>query len=369
MSNATENLTIEQREVEGLSQGTIVRRRFLRHRGALISLIVLGVIAVLIYSSIGVNLFGVQIPGWWKFNYENTYPISNAGGAPTWVLPFAFGEHPFGQDEIGRDIFARVMRGAQQSIVVVVVYGIVAGVIGIVVGSVAGFFRGKIDAVLMRLTDVIIVVPFLLLALVIGRTYGSLGAFVLAVALGFFGWTSLARLVRGEFMGLREREFVDAARVAGASNAHIIFRHILPNSLGVVIVSLSLTMSGAILLEATLSFLGAGIKFPDVSLGQLLNQYQGAFSTRPWLFWWPGLFIIVIALAINFIGDGLRDAFDPRQRRLPGVPGPYQQLAVGALGFLGGPLRSSRGGRLTEKIPADDQTIIAPEDELEKELR
>jgi len=369
MSTTNEALTIEQREVEGLSQGTIVRRRFLRHRGAIVSLVVLGLVAVLIYSSIGVTVFGVRIPGWWGFNYENTYPISNPGGAPTWVLPFAFGEHPFGQDEIGRDIFARVMRGAQQSVVVVVVYGIVAGAIGIVVGSVAGFFRGRVDAVLMRVTDVIIVIPFLLLALVIGRTYGGLGAFVLAVALGLFGWTSLARLVRGEFLGLREREFVDAARVAGASNRHIIFRHILPNSLGVVIVSLSLTMSGAILLEAALSYLGAGIRFPDVSLGQLLNQYQGAFSTRPWLFWWPGAFIIVIALAINFIGDGLRDAFDPRQRRLPGVPGPYQQLAVGALGFLGGPLRQARGGRLTEKLATDDETINAPEDDLEKELR
>jgi oligopeptide transport system permease protein len=191
----------------------------------------------------------------------------------------------------------------------------------------------------MRFTDVIIVIPFLLLAAVIGRTFGSLGAFVLAIALGFFGWTSLARLVRGEFLSLREREFVDAARVAGASNIHIIFRHILPNTFGVVIVTLSLTMSGAILLEAALSFLGVGIKFPDVSLGQLLNEYQGAFATRPWLFWWPGVFIIVIALAINFIGDGLRDAFDPRQRRMPSVAGPYREVFSSLLGLFGGTRR------------------------------
>jgi oligopeptide transport system permease protein len=334
-----DDLTIEQREVEGLSQGTIVRRRFFRHKGAVISLIGLSLIAILIYSSIGVTIFGITIPGWWQFNYQNTYPVANAGGRPTWVLPFAFGYHPFGQDEIGRDIFARVMRGAQQSIVVVVVFGFVAGVIGVTIGAVSGFFRGRIDAVLMRFTDVIIVIPFLLLAAVIGRTFGSLGAFVLAIALGFFGWTSLARLVRGEFLSLREREFVDAARVAGASNIHIIFRHILPNTFGVVIVTLSLTMSGAILLEAALSFLGVGIKFPDVSLGQLLNEYQGAFATRPWLFWWPGVFIIVIALAINFIGDGLRDAFDPRQRRMPSVAGPYREVFSSLLGLFGGTRR------------------------------
>ncbi len=114
---------------------------------------------------------------------------------------------------------------------------------------------------------------------------------------------------------MREREFVDAARVAGASNRRIIFKHILPNAVGVIIVAVTLLMSGAILLESALSFLGFGVVPPDVSLGQLINQYQNAFTTRPWLFWWPGFFIISIALSINFIGDGLRDAFDPRQKR------------------------------------------------------
>lgn len=321
-----EALTIEQREVEGLSQGTIVRRRFFRHRGALAAMIVLGLIFVLVYSSIGFEIFGIKIPGWYAWGYTDRSEIAMPGGAPTWVLPFDFGLHPFGQDEIGYDIFARVMRGAQQSIIVMVTYGAVAAVLGIVIGAVAGFYRGWIDAVLMRFTDIIIIIPFLVLAAVIGRATGGLGVAVLGIALGLFGWTSLARLVRGEFLSLREREFVDAARVAGASNPHILFRHILPNAMGVVIVSISLLMSGAIITEASLGFLGVGIQLPDVSLGQLLNQYQGAFSTRPWLFWWPGVFIIVIALCINFIGDGLRDAFDPRQRRMPGKRGPYRQV-------------------------------------------
>ncbi len=126
----------------------------------------------------------------------------------------------------------------------------------------------------------------------------------------------MARLVRGEFLSLREREFVDAARVAGASDFRIMFRHILPNAVGVIIVNATLLMASAILLETALSFLGYGVHAPDTSLGKIISENQAAFQTRPWLFWWPGVFIIAIALCINFIGDGLRDAFDPRQRRV-----------------------------------------------------
>jgi len=318
-------LTIEQREVEGLSQGAIVRGRFFRHKGAMTALVVLALVAILVYSSVGIVIYDFKIPGWWQWDYESVLPIVNNAN-PTWVLPFDFGAHPFGQDNIGRDIFARVMRGTQQSIAVMVIYGAIAAVVGIVIGAVAGFYRGWVDAILMRFTDLIIVIPVIVLGAVIGRASGGLGAVVLGIVLGLVGWTSLARLVRGEFLGLREREFVDAARVAGASNSRIVFRHILPNSVGVVIVSTTLLMSAAILLEAALSFLGFGIKAPDVSLGQLANDYRDAFSTRPWLFWWPGAFIIVIALCVNFIGDGLRDAFDPRQRRVPGSSGPYRQM-------------------------------------------
>ncbi len=149
---------------------------------------------------------------------------------------------------------------------------------------------------------------------VLGKLVDSSGAFWLAIALGLILWTTMARLIRAEFLTLREREFVDAARVAGASDFRIMFKHMIPNAMGVIIVNTTLLMSAAILLEAALSFLGFGVQSPDVSLGTLISRYQSAFATRPWLFWWPGLFIIVIALSINFIGDGLRDAFDPRQK-------------------------------------------------------
>lgn len=328
-------LTIEQRETEGLSQGAIVRRRFVRHKGAMAASAVLIFTIVFVYSSVGFSPFGVSIPGWWRWDYASTSVIVN-GGAPTWVLPFDFGTHPFGQDEIGRDIFARVMRGTQQSILVMVLYGIIAGALGVVVGALSGYFRGWIDNVLMRVTDLIIVIPVLVIAAVIGRSIGGQGALMLGVLLGLVGWTGLARLVRGEFLSLREREFVDAARVAGASHLRIVFRHILPNAVGVVIVSMTLLMSAAILLEAAISFLGFGIQLPDVSLGQIINEYQGAFATRPWLFWWPGLLIVVLVLCINFIGDGLRDAFDPRQKR-----GAAQ---TGIAAFMGRALRPARVG-------------------------
>jgi peptide/nickel transport system permease protein len=207
------------------------------------------------------------------------------------------------------------MRGAEQSVVVMLIIGIIAALIGTVVGAVSGFFRGLTDSVLMRFTDFIITIPTIIIGSVMGFHFGNLGVGFLALFLGLFSWTGLSRLVRGEFLSLREREFVDAARVAGASNARIVFKHILPNAVGVIIVSVTLLMSSAILLETGLSYLGFGVVAPDVSLGSLISQYQDSFTTRPWLFWYPGLFIIAIALCINFIGDGLRDAFDPRQKR------------------------------------------------------
>ncbi|MFT4214090.1 MAG: ABC transporter permease [Microbacterium sp.] len=318
-------LTIEQQEVAGLSQGAIIRRRFFRHKGAMISLAVLIVIVGFAYTSVGFDVFGLHVPGWYHHDYGAHYDILNAKGAPTWVLPFDFGEFPLGQSDIGEDIFAQVMRGTQQSLVVMVLFGLVAGVFGIAIGAISGFYGGWVDAVLMRITDVIIIIPGLVLFAVIGRSMGSLGAPLLAIALGLFGWTGLARLIRAEFLSLREREFVDAARVAGASDFRILFKHVLPNAVGVAIITVSLIMSGAILTEAALSFLGVGVQRPDVSLGQLLNAYESSFESRPWLFWWPGTFIIVIALCVNFIGDGLRDAFDPRQRRMPGKKGPWRE--------------------------------------------
>lgn len=316
---------IFNKETDGLSQGQIVRKRFVRHRGAMISLIVLFSLVLFVFSTLGFKIFGIGYGGWWKYKITDIPELRTSGcaiqlpGCPTLdLLPgknFGLGEHPFGQDDLGRDYFALVMRGAERSIEVMVVIGLVAGFLGIVVGSIAGFYRGVIDAALMRLVDFIIVIPVIVIGSVLGYHFGSKGVLLLALFLGLVSWGGLSRLVRGDFLTLREREFVDAARVAGASNRRIIFKHILPNAIGVIIVNVTLIMSGAILLEAALSFLGFGVVPPDVSLGLLISQYQDSFTTRPWLFWYPGLIIIIVALSVNFIGDGLRDAFDPRQRR------------------------------------------------------
>jgi ABC-type dipeptide/oligopeptide/nickel transport system permease subunit len=310
--------SIELREVEGLSLGRVVLRRFLHHRAAIISLIVLVFVVILSFSSIGIHAFGLETGGWWMWNFRDVPAIVN-GGTPTMsLIPLRIGDHPFGQDSVGHDMFAAVMRGIQQSVMIVFITGVVSTVVGAVLGAVAGYFGGWIDSILMRLTDMVIIVPLYLIAAIVGNRLtgaGAGGSFFLALLLGLLVWTTLARLVRGEVLALREREFVDAARVAGASSARIMFRHILPNSVGVIVVSATLTMSATILLETALSFIGFGVHAPDVSLGSLISEYQSAFTTRPWLFWWPGIFIVIIALSINFIGDGLRDAFDPRQRR------------------------------------------------------
>ncbi len=335
-------LSIEQRTTVGLSQGTIVRRRFFAHRAAVASLIIFGVLVVLAFTSVGVVLGGNgryvidpatnqlvmdgwRIPGWWDKDWWSRFDIVNERQPTMTLWPFSIGEHPFGQDDLGKDMFARVMRGTQQSLLVVFLAGIIATIIGTVLGAVSGFYRGFVDSVIMRFTDVIIIIPGLVLAAVLALTFGG-NAVTIGVLLGALAWVGLARLVRAEFLALREREFVDAARVAGASDARIIFKHILPNAVAVIVVNATLLMSAAILTEVGLSFLGFGIRTPDISLGQLINEYQGAFATRPWLFWWPGIFIIVIALTINFVGDGLRDAFDPRQKHVPNFNGPRQEL-------------------------------------------
>ncbi len=326
---------IANRETEGRSQRQIIINRFVKHKAAMGSLFSLIFIIIFVFTATGMN-FGPKgsqfsIPGWWPYSITDIDPEGaiasscNGGvtGCPTLDLLPSFmdgdgvqiGNHPFGTDIIGTDYFALVMRGAQQSIMVMFIVGFLGVSIGTTIGAIAGYFGGIVDAVLMRLTDMFLVTPTIIIGALIGFRFGNLGVVPLALLLGFFAWMGLARFVRTEFLTLREREFVDAARVAGASDRRIIFKHILPNAIGVIIVAGTLLLSGAILAETALSFLGFGVRPPDVSLGLLISEYQDSFSISPWLFWWPGALIVSIALCVNFIGDGLRDAFDPRQRR------------------------------------------------------
>jgi glutathione transport system permease protein len=298
--------------VEARSQRQMVTRRFFRHRLAIVGLVVL--LFILLVSTVGASL--------WKYSYDEILPKPDPRGAPTLdVVPWldgdgvAFGDHPFGQDNVGHDHLARTLRGAQKSIQIALVVALVATVLGTLIGAVSGYFGGGADTTLMRFTDVILTIPLLVVAAAIGRNLSG-GPFMLALVLGFLTWTGLARVIRSEFLSLREKEYVEAARALGVPDHRIITKHMLPACVGLIIVNATLAVATAVLLETALSFLGFGVKPPDTSLGQIVSEYQNAFSTRPWLFWWPGLFIIAIALSINFIGDGLRDAFDPKQNRV-----------------------------------------------------
>lgn len=316
-----EDAELARKATQSKSQGQLIRRRFLNHKPAIISSIILVFITVVAFTSIGF----AGIPGWWGQSYLKSGSMVN-GGAPTMsLLPtwlggsgIAFGPHPFGQDDTGKDYFALVMRGTQKSIIIAVVVGAISTFIGAIVGALAGYFRGWVDEVLMRLTDLFIVIPLLVLAAVLGQMAGSKSEgsiFALALVLGLLTWTGLARLVRGEILTLREREYVAAAQAMGSTTGRVIFKHLLPNTVGVIVVNATFAIAGAILLETSLSYLGFGVRSPESSLGLLISQYQNAFTSRPWLFWWPGMIIVVIALSVNFLGDGLRDAFDPRQTR------------------------------------------------------
>jgi peptide/nickel transport system permease protein len=232
--------------------------------------------------------------------------------------------HWFGTDELSRDVLSRVLHGGQISLKVALGVAVLSTLIGVVIGALAGFYRGLLDGLLMRFTDLWIALPalpFLAVAVSIGTIdLGPFGSLDLGSPLGItlllscLLWGSIARVVRGATLALREREFVDAARAIGASNRRIITRHVLPNCMGLIIVNATLVVAEAILVESTLSFLGFGIQPPTPSWGNLLSDSIGTVEDWWWLTVFPGLAIFLTVLAVNFVGDGLRDAFDPRRR-------------------------------------------------------
>jgi peptide/nickel transport system permease protein len=285
--------------IERRSQTQMVVRRFLAHRLAVASLILL--LLVIIGSLIGGRI--------WKYNYAD---ITDEFSTPPSLA------HPMGTDDIGHDSMARILRGAQKSVQVALLVALLSTTFGAVLGALAGYYRGATDSVLMRFTDLVLTVPAIAILAVLAATLADRAGnwFFIALVLAALLWTYIARVVRGQFLSLREKEFVEAARALGASDRRIIFRHLLPNATGAIIVNATITVAVAILTETALSYLGIGIRPPDTSLGLLIQDGQQAATTRPWLFYFPGLIIIIIALTVNFVGDGLRDAFDPTQTRV-----------------------------------------------------
>jgi ABC-type dipeptide/oligopeptide/nickel transport system permease subunit len=285
--------------VRSRSQTQQALRRFMHNKLAMGALVVY--VVLLLVSFIYPHFYG------FTFDQQDGGALSVAPGV---------GGHPLGTDEIGQDLLARMMRGIQRSTYISVIFVLVAGALGISVGAVAGYFGKWVDNVLMRIVDIILTVPILVAIIVIAANFPSARSPIgIALFIALLGWMDLARIVRSTFLSLREREYVEAAHALGASNRRIIMKHLIPNSLGQIIVWGTLGAAAAVITEAALSYLGYGVQGSDTSLGSLVAIGAQAAETRPWLFYFPGLAILVIVLSINLIGDGIRDAFDPSANR------------------------------------------------------
>jgi len=283
--------------VEARSQFQMVRERFIHHRMALVGLGTF--VSMLLFSTIG--------PVFWHYGYAKI--TGEFGTGPS-------AAHPFGTDPIGHDLFAQVMSGIATSIKTALVVAALSTVVGSVIGAAAGYYGKWADSLLMRFTDLVLVVPVLAVLLVLAAGVSNLANnwFIIALVLAALFWTYLARLVRGTFLSLREREFIEAEWAIGASDRRVILRHLIPNAMGPIVVNATLTVANALLIESFLSFLGLGIQPPAVSLGSLIASGEGDATVLPWLFYFPAAFLVAAILSVNFIGDGLRDALDPTQR-------------------------------------------------------
>lgn len=282
----------------------LLLKRFLRHKLAVAGIVVL---ALLVLSAIFAPLL----------------PIDPNALSTTERLQGPSLNHWFGTDDVGRDIFARVMYGGRISLAIGIFGTAVALIIGTLVGAAAGYFGGFVDNVLMRVVDVFLSFPSLFILIVLAtviRTNSHLREFSgsiwpIAIVIGALSWMGLARIVRATFLSLREKEFVEAARSAGAGNARIMFRHILPGALGPIIVQGTLLVAATIITESGLSYLGFGVQPPTATWGTLLDDAQGKMRQLPVFAIAPGLMIFLTVMSINYVGDGLRDAFDPHSHR------------------------------------------------------
>ena len=230
------------------------------------------------------------------------------------ISPSITTEHWFGTDDVGRDLFVRTLYGGRISLLVGFAATLVSLVIGIAWGATAGYAGGKIDQFMMRVVDVLYAMPFMFFVILLMVFFGR-NIFLIFIAVGAINWLDMARIVRGQTLSLKKKEFIEAARAGGVSSFNIVRRHIVPNLLGVVIVYVTLTIPQVILVESFLSFLGLGVQEPMTSWGALVNDGAQAMETAPWALIFPATFLAATLFCFNFIGDGLRDALDPRDRR------------------------------------------------------
>jgi len=232
---------------------------------------------------------------------------------PAWTGLFAPGVHPLGTDQLGRDILSRIIYGSQITLTVAAYAVVLGGIVGVLLGIVAGYFRGPVDRILMRLVDIQLAIPLMLLALLVVAALGP-SLTNLVVVLAVTSWIRYARIIRGQVLALREREFVQSARAIGASTTRIMLRHILPNVMTPALVVATLELARIIIMDAALSFLGLGVQPPAASWGRMLAEGRVYISTAWWIVTFPGLAILLTVLSVNLVGDWLRDYFDPRLR-------------------------------------------------------
>jgi peptide/nickel transport system permease protein len=274
----------------------LVRQRFLQHRLAVIALFLMAFLVAI----------AIIVPTLTGDAYTKT-SLSKAMQPPSLAMPL-------GTNQIGQDMFLRLMKALQTSLFIGFMAVVIIGLIGVTLGALAGFYGGWVDNVIMRFVDVILSLPVFFMILIIVAVLGKGSALVVVIAIGLTGWTLACRLVRAEFLKLREADFVQAARALGASNRRIIARHILPAALAPVVVAATLGIADSVVAEAALSFLGFGISPPEASLGNLLKNFEEDIQVRAHLLVPPSITIVLVVLAASFLGDGLRDALDPRQR-------------------------------------------------------
>jgi peptide/nickel transport system permease protein len=311
-------------EIVILTPWQLAWRRFRKHKMAVIALG--GLIVVFAYIWLGGLIFarGICAP---IDKYVTGEAYANCNDLSIKLQPPSR-EHPFGTDTIGRDILARTIYGGQISLSIGVFAAIVEVIAGVLVGALAGYFGRWVDDVLMRITEAMLIIPSLFLLIVLAKALGgkvpeidilgrtlSGSVIVIILVIGFTSWMYLARIVRANVLSLKELDYISASRALGVSDARIIFKHLLPNTIAPIIVSATLGVSGAILNEAYVSFLGLGVQTPTASWGNMLDSAVKYIQMAPWLWFFPGLLILLTVLCINFIGDGLRDALDPRSTR------------------------------------------------------
>ena len=284
--------------VERISRGQLIRRRFFRNKSAVFGIYV--IVFMFLFA------FGGPFITQWSYS-ENDFSSLLQGPSLS---------HWFGTTQVGVDVFAQTTRGLQKSLIIGLLVAVFSTGLSAIVGSVAGYLGGRTDKASMWFVDLMLVLPSFLVLVILSRFYQGKSWLLLVIGLTIFDWMITARVVRGLAMSLRERDFVRAAKYMGVPTRKIIVRHLLPNMASVLIIAATLNVGGAILAETGLSYLGFGVSAPDVSLGTLIAEGTSAALTYPWLFLFAGSILIFTVLAVSFIGDGLRDAFDPGSLRV-----------------------------------------------------